>query len=318
MEKTYNLDLIQQIRAYMEQNHLSQNQLAAKVGLSSAALSGYLNQNYKGSIENTERQLAEFLRIADEQAAAADQAGEYSPCSSYVPTSISEDVYQSIRYAQVGHCMVVLHGDAGVGKSKGAQKFVEDHPGTAVLVKVEPCTCTLAGVIQTIATKLQVAGRNRMEQIMGIHAKLDGTNCVLIIDEAQLLNYAALEQIRALNDDNPNTGKRGVGIALIGNSDVYDRMHGRQQARFAQLFNRIQLPREYRCSKVTMADVEKLFPALASRGMRKELEFLLAVSHSEHGVRGAVKLYENAVSSRDVSYATLYKMAAHMRVDRLG
>lgn len=77
MEKTYNLDLIQQIRAYMEQNHLSQNQLAAKVGLSSAALSGYLNQNYKGSIENTERQLAEFLRIADEQAAAADQAGEY-------------------------------------------------------------------------------------------------------------------------------------------------------------------------------------------------------------------------------------------------
>ena len=30
MEKTYNLGLIQQVRAYMERNHLSQNQLAAK------------------------------------------------------------------------------------------------------------------------------------------------------------------------------------------------------------------------------------------------------------------------------------------------
>lgn len=38
MEKTYNLGLIQQVRAYMERNHLSQNQLAAKAGLSSAAL----------------------------------------------------------------------------------------------------------------------------------------------------------------------------------------------------------------------------------------------------------------------------------------
>ena len=39
MEKTYDLTLIQRVQAYMEQNSISQNQLAGKVNISSAALS---------------------------------------------------------------------------------------------------------------------------------------------------------------------------------------------------------------------------------------------------------------------------------------
>ena len=121
MEKTYNAALIRRVQEYMEKHSISQNQLAAKVNLSSAALSSYLNQKYKGSVEAVERQLTEFFKINDEVAAVAEKVGGLLPREPYVPTSISEDVYQSIRFAQLEHCMVVLHGDAGVGKSKGAQ-----------------------------------------------------------------------------------------------------------------------------------------------------------------------------------------------------
>ena len=48
MEKTYNPALIQRTQRYMETHSISQNQFAAKVNLSSAALSSYLNQKYKG------------------------------------------------------------------------------------------------------------------------------------------------------------------------------------------------------------------------------------------------------------------------------
>ena len=44
MEKTYNPALIQRTQRYMETHSISQNQFAAKVNLSSAALSSYLNQ----------------------------------------------------------------------------------------------------------------------------------------------------------------------------------------------------------------------------------------------------------------------------------
>ena len=60
MEKTYNPALIQRTQRYMETHSISQNQFAAKVNLSSAALSSYLNQKYKGSVEAVERQLSEF------------------------------------------------------------------------------------------------------------------------------------------------------------------------------------------------------------------------------------------------------------------
>lgn len=41
---------------------------------------------------------------------------------------------------------------------------------------------------------------------MALRQRLDGTNLVIIIDEAQHLKYAALEEIRSLTDDNPMTG----------------------------------------------------------------------------------------------------------------
>ena len=84
-----------------------------------------------------------------------------------------------------------------------------------------------------------------MDQMMALRSRLDGTNWVIVIDEAQHLKYAALEEIRSLTDDNPMTGEHGVGVVLIGNSEVYSRLQGRQQAQFAQLFSRIRMQREY-------------------------------------------------------------------------
>lgn len=204
MEKIYDESMIRRVQEYMETHKISQNQMASKVNISSAALSSYMNQKYKGSVETVERQLKEFFAIAEESAAAAEKTGGLLPRESYIPTSISEDVYQGIRFAQLEHCMVVLHGDAGVGKSKGAQKYLRDHSTSAVGISITPSTGTLTGAIKLLARALRVPEcRNKMDQMMALRQRLDGTNLVIIIDEAQHLKYAALEEIRSLTDDNP-------------------------------------------------------------------------------------------------------------------
>lgn len=63
-----------------------------------------------------------------------------------------------------------------------------------------------------------------MELTLAIREKLEGTNKVIIIDEAQHLQLRSLEEIRTWADANPITGQQGVGIALIGNTEVYTRM----------------------------------------------------------------------------------------------
>ena len=113
---------------------------------------------------------------------------------------------------------------------------------------------------------------------------------------------------------NPITGQQGVGIALIGNTEVYTRMVGKQEARFAQLFSRIRMNRYYSTRKVTEQDVAKLFPKLAEEGRKKELTFLHGISQSKWGIRGAVNVYNNAVNNEDISYDGLYAMARTMGI----
>ena len=79
---------------------------------SSAALSSYLNQKYKGSVEAVERQLSEFFKLDEEAEAAAEKTASLLPRAAYVPTSISEDVCQSIRFAQLEHEAAAEHHDA--------------------------------------------------------------------------------------------------------------------------------------------------------------------------------------------------------------
>ena len=137
---------------------------------------------------------------------------------------------------------------------------------------------------------------------------------LIIIDEAQHLQLRALEEIRTWTDPNPITGQQGVGIALIGNTETYTRMVGKQEARFAQLFSRIRINRFYSTHKVTAEDVKALFPKLSEAGQKKEASFLHGICQSKWGVRGAVNVYNNAVNNEDISYTGLYNMARNMGI----
>ena len=156
--------------------------------------------------------------------------------------------------------------------------------------------------------------RNKLELMLNIREKLEGTNKVIIIDEAQHLKLSALEEIRSLSDPNSITGEKGTGICLIGNTEVYTRMMGKQQAQFAQLFSRIRMNRYYSTRQVTPEDIQALFPKLAEEGNKKELDFLLGISQSKWGIRGAVNVYNNAVNNEDISYEGLYNMARNMGI----
>ena len=211
--------------------------------------------------------------------------------------------------------MVILHGDAGIGKTKGAERFIRENPNAAVYIQATPSSGTLGNILKLLARALRVPEtRNKLELQLAIRDKLEGTNKVIIIDEAQHLKLNALEEIRTLSDPNSLTGQRGTGICLIGNTEVYSRMVGKQEAQFAQLFSRIRMNRYYSTKKVTLGDVKALFPKLAEDGRKKELDFLHGISQSKWGIRGAVNVYNNAVNNEDISYEGLYGMARNMGI----
>ncbi|MFB9086111.1 AAA family ATPase [Erwinia tracheiphila] len=68
-----------------------------------------------------------------------------------------------------------------------------------------------------------------------IRRKLRGTQGLLIIDEADHLDYPVLEELRILQEET------GIGLALVGNHQVYARLTGgsSRSVDFARLFSRI-------------------------------------------------------------------------------
>lgn len=162
--KTYNAALQAQLDAYLsEQSGLPQSKAAAMIGVSPTALSQYRNSKYPGDVEAVESKIEEFLRT---RSAAAQAEAEKAPYLSagYVPTSVSEDVYKAIQYCQLERGIVVLHGDAGIGKTRGAARFVQDNPANAIYIRCTPVGGTLTAMLRQLGTALKLpATRNRLE-----------------------------------------------------------------------------------------------------------------------------------------------------------
>jgi len=157
-----------------------------------------------GDIAALESKLEEFFRTQQEQEASTEKALPYRPIQNYIPTSISEDVCKLIRYCQIEKGMVIIHGDAGIGKTKGAEKFVRENPAASVYIQATPSIGTLGNLLKVVARALKVPeSRNKLDLMLSIWEKLEGTNKVIIIDEAQHLQLRALEEIRAWADPSP-------------------------------------------------------------------------------------------------------------------
>lgn len=316
MSKEYNSALQARVEQFLKEKGISQAKAAPMMGISQTALSQYRRSMYdNGDIAALESKLEEFFRTQQERQDNAEKAVPYCPVQGYVPTSISEDVFKLIRYCQLEKTMVVIYGDAGVGKTKGVEKFVRENPTSSVYIQATPSTGTLGNLLSVIARALKVPeARKRVDLISAIQEKLERSNKVLIIDEAQHLQLRALDEIRAWTEPNPMLQRAGVGIALVGNTSIYTRMVGKQEADFGQLFSRIRMRRFCRTEEITREDIQKLFPKLTESGKKKELDFLHGIGRSKWGIRGAVNVYNNAINNEDVSYDGLYSMARTMGI----
>lgn len=316
MSKVYDAGLQSRVRRFITDSGLSQAKVAPMMSNSPTALSQWLNSKYdNGDVSEVESKVAEFFRLQDEHKAVAEKAMQFSPSQGYIPTSISEDIYKLIRYCQLEKGLVIAHGDAGIGKTEAAGKFKRDNPNSTIYVRSTPATSNNRETLRMLARELKISDELKTGDLSrAVEAKLLETKKLVIIDEAQHLCYKALEQLTRWTDQDIETRQCKVAIVLMGNTEVYNKMLGRQEAQFAQQFSRVKMNRRYRTAMITKDDIKQLFPMLEEKHMQKEQGFLLGISQSKWGIRGAVNLYGNAVNNENISYDGLLAMAREMGI----
>lgn len=297
-----NKELQQQLRDYIESVG-SQAKAASKLGWSTAALSTYLNGKYKGNLESLERSLQEAFgnKNAAEQLKSADVG------DSYKPTSISEEVYKTIRLCHLKGGLAIECGDAGIGKTMACRRYAENYPTTAIYVTVNPCLVTLSAFLKLLCRVMKIQSSGRKDEMwIRLADSFSGERKVLIIDEAQHLPIKTIEAIRAFFDNNPL-----LGICLVGNIETVTNT-GRSKEAFAQIRNRTKLTQVRHTSAIKSSDIVLLFPEIASD--EKAVQLIVSIARSEQGIRGAMNVFSNAVDNENITYEGLFTMAKDMRL----
>lgn len=286
----------------------SEKKAGAQIGVPSSIFSQLRNGTYAG---DKEKQFERIRVYFETKASAAETYTEVE----YAPTTISEVVYKTLENVKIKGGFAFVTGDAGIGKTKAIRKYISDNPLNSVMITVNPCTKSTKAVLKLLAMELGLPlSQSRDDLWMTIAAKLhDGM--VIAVDEAQLLTYGSIETLRAFADHFSERGQT-LGVALVGNDGIREKIEGRSREQYRQVNNRAWQRQQLRTLDVQYSDMEKLIPIL--NGKDRELTFLHKIAQTAEGVRGAVRLFGNAYDMGAYDLDGLIKMAKMMHLDLKG
>jgi DNA transposition AAA+ family ATPase len=126
-----------------------------------------------------------------------------------------------------------------------------------------------------------------------IIARLRGTKGLMIVDEAQHLGTAALDELRTLHDATE------VGLALVGNESVYARMTGGNRAAYLdRLFSRIG--KRVRLVRSHKDDIDALIDAwgIDAKECRQVLHDIAAKPGALRGITKVLRLASRIAAGR--------------------
>lgn len=286
----------------------SEKKAGDQIGIPSSIVSQLRSETYNG---DKEKQFQRLYTYFETKSRAADTYAEVD----YAPTTISEVVYKTLENVKIKGGFAFVTGDAGIGKTKALRKYISDNPLNSVMITVNPCTKSTKAVLKLLAMEMGLPlSQSRDDLWMSIAAKLhDGM--VIIVDEAQLLTYGSIETLRAFADHYSERGQT-LGVALVGNDGIREKIEGRSREQYRQVNNRAWQRQQLRTMDVQFSDIEMLFPIL--EGRNEELSLLHCVARTAEGVRGAVRLFSNAYDVGNYDFNGIVKMAKMMHLDLKG
>jgi DNA transposition AAA+ family ATPase len=207
-------------------------EVARRIGMPDGTFSQYYSAKYEGRLDGLNEKVAQWLDALQEMAGIAATIPQ-SPA--YMPLRGSLEIIETLTWAQINPDLVMITLGAGMGKTATCRQFTRTRPHVYHATITES-TKTVHGMLVELAEQLEVREHNpaRLARAIGNRVRRTGGGSLLIVDEGQHLDDAALNQLRYFVD------VYECGVAVVGNSEVYSRFTKHRTDRsYAQLKSRI-------------------------------------------------------------------------------
>lgn len=225
---TYNEvpDVVKEINRLIEDGDLSATATAKAIGISSGALSKIRSGDYGADMAGMKNRIAEYLELQKERR-------EILPKSPFVETLVAKKTISACRMAHVEREMVILAGPAGIGKTMALRKYALENKSCIYIAA--HAACRMHTTVYRIAQMAGASVRGNTADIAErAIARLRGTNKMIIVDEADHLNFNAIEMVRYIHD------QAGVGIVLSGWQEMIHEITGGGtfEGKYSRLYTR--------------------------------------------------------------------------------
>lgn len=210
-----------------------------------------------------------------------DQAGNDAE-PDLVATTTSQQIAGALEFARRTPSIALIYGGAGLGKTTTAKRYAGERgrDGRSFYVTASRWTRTPTAILYAIYEAVFGRGPADAYRTGTLQSEILSSiwpGDLLIIDEAQHLDPAALDGIRTFYDES------GMGIAYLGNEMVFTRINGKgRAAAFAQLSSRVG--RRLHVVSPKDADVDAVLGSWKIVG-RQEREYGQLVAHRPGGLR---------------------------------
>ena len=136
----------EKLQQYMQQNEMTQTQVAKAIGKSTAVINQYLKGAYKGKTEEIDEAVARLI------GRHKDKIVERKLNSDFVATLAAERCLDAVHIAHVEGDIAVIIGAAGLGKTQALKQYVKLNPET-IFVEVEP-SCSTKVLLRHLCNQL--------------------------------------------------------------------------------------------------------------------------------------------------------------------
>ncbi|WP_097457913.1 AAA family ATPase [Escherichia coli] len=259
------------LRTLVENEETTFKQIALESGLSTGTISSFINDKYNGDNERVSQMLQRWLE-------KYHAVAELPESPRFVETQTVKQIWTSMRFASLTESIAVVCGNPGVGKTEAAREYRRTN-NNVWMITITPSCASVLECLTELAFELGMndAPRRKGPLSRALRRRLEGTQGLVIIDEADHLGAEVLEELRLLQESTR------IGLVLMGNHRVYSNMTGgNRTVEFARLFSRIA--KRTAINKTKKADVKAIADAWQING-EKELELLQQIAQKPGALR---------------------------------
>ncbi len=218
------MDYRKELDEYIKKSGASSSSIARAISISPGALSVWMKGSYKGNVGGLNKKIHQFLE-------RQKQRVKYGLATMFCHTTNGNRVLQVCKTAHTNHSLCVITSDSGMGKTFGLKQYALENDVT-IYIECDP-TYSPKRLFSIIRKELGRPSRGLLEDIYSDCIDgLQGSDRLLIIDQAELLSTKALELVRCLHD------KTSIGVVLAGMPKLIENIRG-LKSEFAQMYTRI-------------------------------------------------------------------------------